>query len=1292
MYIHKPWKTFFAPTIIKYEAPTVNDYQYDVPTVWLDKSTDICYMLVDNTMGAALWISRENASGDGGIWTLYGDNACRVAGNVGVGTIEPGSKLTVAGTFGVGATGIELRVDSSGNVSCGTVNLQTISDVASFTGTVNAEIGFKVGNAAVDGTVLRGDGTKFIGAVLAKGDVGLGNVDNTSDLDKPISDDAQDALDLKADLVDGKVPSSQLPTSVFLELGTDADDAYYGDKGKIAYDHSLLLVGNPHEVTKDDVGLANADNTSDINKPISTAVTQALLTKADLVTGKVPLEQLPSMTYNLVSYNTGSSFPWPGSSDTYYVALDTMYVYLWGGEGVGYVMITGSLTIADNSVTMAKIQDIDTNTVIGRVDSGTGNPKALSATELRTIIGSVGVASDSLWDAAGDLVVGSGTDTASRFPIGTNGQVLSVDTGEALKLKWINPSAATSTTGAITAISCVLPMIIDSEIGPEVEISLRAATTDYSGYMSAAQATKLSGIATGANNYTHPTGDGNLHVPATTGITQGYALINNSPGNAPTWGVPTTHPAVTVSDTASVDLVLSTQLLTANVIPGGVDHDSLLNSIANKHVDHSAISVIAGTGMSGGGTLTESRTLNCTVVGYLAATARADLLSDATLVNGTTDKAPTVNVVFDALALKANLASPTFTGTVNVADITASGTGVGVVTANKVKIPTITTANRLLYYSSTDGILASVIRHSSNSCVGIGIDVGTGYTSQAWLTLAAASTGGASLNLTYGSLEPSSPVVGDLWFKNDGGTPKLLFRKANGVNVDLLAVGGAWQVVGVSSYVPSGSKVAIGVNTAQDALFTTYGAAAAGRLNSAEFKTTSEDGYADVRIYAGATSNANYLSFGRCGASYAPGGNSAFAHGAWIWNYGSGKLSFGTGTTCVERMAIDGSGVITTQTPSGLYHKTYKTQSSSNLSNTSDDSAFSPALTGGTANRTGWMLGIVPQVFYGSIYNTVPAIERSIWYATIHSKVLNTSGVGVSDGSQTSGGVTSQIGLVHEVENKNGHSGDCAAVFHQVYSHGTTASIYSESSTIYYNHLLGGFPGAPGGENDGLGAYYSSVLEGTQQFMNSGVGTRGSKGWWHLLYISDNFFPGGNGYPAGSSGENWAGYDFITAINGVDETTFGVTPKTGFGTTYANTFLRAMGKWHYLFNALNYDSVDSEGNPNVFQLTLDTCGIDLCTNVAYASGAVPAVKLSSATYIDLCGKVPYTGTCKIGSTLVANGGYNYGGIYMTVASAADGTVPVVALGLSDIATYLRIDGALYLLTVSGTSIVATVQT
>lgn len=131
---------------------------------------------------------------------------------------------------------------------------------------------------------------------VTKSQVGLGNVDNTSDLNKPVSTATQAALDDKADLVDGKVPSEQLPEIGTLELGETATTAYYGDKGKIAYDHSQLTSGNPHHVTKADVGLDNADNTSDLNKPISTATQTALDSKADLVDGKVPDTQLPEIS------------------------------------------------------------------------------------------------------------------------------------------------------------------------------------------------------------------------------------------------------------------------------------------------------------------------------------------------------------------------------------------------------------------------------------------------------------------------------------------------------------------------------------------------------------------------------------------------------------------------------------------------------------------------------------------------------------------------------------------------------------------------------------------------------------------------------------------------------------------------------------------------------------------------------------------------------------------------------------------------------------------------------------
>ena len=81
-----------------------------------------------------------------------------------------------------------------------------------------------------------------------KAQVGLSNVDNTSDLNKPISTATQTALNLKAPLA------------------------------------SPTFTGTVSGITKAMVGLSNVDNTSDANKPISTATQTALNAKEDSIT------------------------------------------------------------------------------------------------------------------------------------------------------------------------------------------------------------------------------------------------------------------------------------------------------------------------------------------------------------------------------------------------------------------------------------------------------------------------------------------------------------------------------------------------------------------------------------------------------------------------------------------------------------------------------------------------------------------------------------------------------------------------------------------------------------------------------------------------------------------------------------------------------------------------------------------------------------------------------------------------------------------------------------------------
>jgi len=78
---------------------------------------------------------------------------------------------------------------------------------------------------------------------------------------------------------------------------------------------------NPHSVTKAQVGLGNVDNTSDLNKPISTATQTALDTKADKSTTytktevdtKVNAKADPALSFTGVLENTS----WTGTSAPY---------------------------------------------------------------------------------------------------------------------------------------------------------------------------------------------------------------------------------------------------------------------------------------------------------------------------------------------------------------------------------------------------------------------------------------------------------------------------------------------------------------------------------------------------------------------------------------------------------------------------------------------------------------------------------------------------------------------------------------------------------------------------------------------------------------------------------------------------------------------------------------------------------------------------------------------------------------------------------------------------------------
>jgi len=282
---------------------------------------------------------------------------------------------------------------------------------------------------------------------LVKGDVGLGNVDNTSDLDKPISNSTQTALDTKVD--ENSPITGATKTKVtydakgLVTAGADATTADINDSTNRRYvtDADLIDIGNLSGVNtgdqdlsglqpldsdlttiagltpsnddilqrkagawtnrtlsqvKTDLALNNVDNTSDVNKPVSTAQQTAIDAKVadaindgtttvapsqnavfDALTGKqntlgftpenaankgaaggyAPLNgsgtidsaYLPASVDEILEYNDLASFPGTGVTDKIYLALDTNLAYRWSGSV--YVEISPSIALGETSST-----------------------------------------------------------------------------------------------------------------------------------------------------------------------------------------------------------------------------------------------------------------------------------------------------------------------------------------------------------------------------------------------------------------------------------------------------------------------------------------------------------------------------------------------------------------------------------------------------------------------------------------------------------------------------------------------------------------------------------------------------------------------------------------------------------------------------------------------------------------------------------------------------------------------------------------------------------------------------
>ena len=154
-----------------------------------------------------------------------------------------------------------------------------------------------------------------------------GEIDSLSDTFVSTSD-FNNALEGKANTDDLK------------SKGSNKQPVYFNDQGQAVAINHTIEANVPSDAKFTDTTYAAGPglllqgsefvvDTTVVSTIVNT--NKSLATKADLVSGKIPADQLPSYVDDVLEYSSLSAFPTTGEAGKVYVAKDTNFTYRWSG-------------------------------------------------------------------------------------------------------------------------------------------------------------------------------------------------------------------------------------------------------------------------------------------------------------------------------------------------------------------------------------------------------------------------------------------------------------------------------------------------------------------------------------------------------------------------------------------------------------------------------------------------------------------------------------------------------------------------------------------------------------------------------------------------------------------------------------------------------------------------------------------------------------------------------------------------------------------------------------------------